>query len=368
MVRAFLILTLVVFSQYLYSQGCCSGGSGSPIAGGASQGVLAEKQLELSSSFQYINTHQFKAKDRDTSALFDNYNSKYLYTKIGYGLTKEFTFSVEAGYFFNKTQIGLNRIDTNRSSGIADLIIFPRYNIYNKSDSSKRVELTVGLGYKIPLGKHNDSVLVYHNPITGQNVYTTMPPLVQPTTGSQDFIFYAFFLRSFPKHNFRLFANGLYIRKGWNSLGEKFGDYKSIGLFAGKTFFNKLGLMLQVRGEIVDKMKADRNVDLLAFYNVDINSTGNKRVMVVPQVTYNINRSLTLYGLYEHPLYEYVNGAQVAAQTQFTVGFSYRFFVTKKAVCTNPFAEVYECPMKCEGMTYEKRGKCKMCGMELIKK
>ena len=367
MMRLFLIVTIVAFSEYIHAQGCCSGGSGSPIAGGASQGVLSAQQVEISSNFQYINSNKFKTWGKDTTPLFDNYNSKYLYTKIGYGITKDFTLSVETGYFFNKTQIGLNKIDTNKSSGIADLIIFPRYDVYNKADSSKRIEFTLGLGYKIPLGKDNDSVVVFHNPNTGQNIYTTMPPLVQPTNGSQDIIFYAFFLRGFPKHNFRLFANELYIKKGWNSLGEKFGDYESIGLFAGKTFFKKLGVTIQLKGEMIGMMQADKNVDLLALYNVDIKSTGSKKIMFVPQVSYNINKSFTFFGLYELPLYEFVNGTQVVTQTQFTFGFSCRFFTTKNPVCVSSFGETYQCPMKCERLTYDKAGKCKMCGMDLIK-
>lgn len=30
-------------------------------------------------------------------------------------------------------------------------------------------------------------------------------------------------------------------------------------------------------------------------------------------------------------------------------------------------AEMYECPMKCEGKTYDKMGKCDVCGMDLVK-
>ena len=37
---------LCSFSRLVFSQGCCSGGSASPIAGGTSQGVLNDKQME----------------------------------------------------------------------------------------------------------------------------------------------------------------------------------------------------------------------------------------------------------------------------------------------------------------------------------
>ena len=365
--RLFLFLIALFFSCYCFSQGCCSGGSGSPIAGGASQGVLSRQQVDVSSTFQYTNSSKFKAGNKDTALLFDNFNSNYMYTKIAYGVTKEFTFSVETGYFINKTQVGLNKIETNRSSGLADLIIFPRYDVYNRTDSSKRVELTLGMGYKIPLGKYSDSTIAYHDSATGRNTYILMPPLVQPTNGSHDFIFYAFFLRGFPKHNFKLFSNALYIKKGWNSLGEKFGDFASVSLFAGKTFFNKLGITLQVKGERIAKMQAAKGDDLMIKYSVDVASTGSKKIMFVPQLSYNINKSLTVFGLFEMPLYEYVNGSQLATQKLIVTGFSYRFFAKKNIVCVNPFVETYMCPMKCEAGISNKPGKCKVCGMELEK-
>jgi hypothetical protein len=347
-----------------YSQGCCSGGSGSPIAGGASQGVLLDRQMEISSNYQYINSHKFLTQDRDTTRLFDNYNSQYIYSKIAYGITKSLTLSVESGYFLNRTQTGLNKSDIMHSSGIGDLIIFPRYDIYNHTEEKKRVELTVGLGYKIPLGKHNDSTLVYTNPNTGQQTFTTSPPLVQPTNGSQDIIFYTFFFRGFPLHNFRVFANALYIHKGWNSLGEKFGDYKSIGLFAGKTFLKKLALTVQLKGEATGKMKSASNTDLLAFYNVDITSTGSKKISFVPQISFS-TKSLTVYILKEFPLYEYVNGFQLATQNIITAGISYRFFTVHSNIPTS-VGNVYICPMKCEGSISKIPGNCPVCGMELI--
>jgi hypothetical protein len=324
--RSIVIAALVVlFSHTVHAQGCCSGGSGSPIAGGESQGVLLDRQMEISSNWQYINNNKFLTGDKDTAALFDNYNSNYLYLRCAYGVTKDLTMSIESGYFINKTQLGLNKIDTISSSGIGDLIIFPRYDIYNHTKENKRTEFTIGLGYKIPLGKYNDSTVVYTDPATGQKFYTTSPPLVQPTNGSQDFIFYAFFYRNYPLKKFRFFANGLYLKKGWNSLGQKFGDYTSIGLFAGKTFFGKLGITLQAKGELINKMQYDKNVDMLALYNIDVESTGSKKVSFVPQLSYNY-KTFTIYLLSEIPLYQYVNKIQVASQNQFTLGISYRFF------------------------------------------
>jgi hypothetical protein len=261
----------------------------------------------------------------------------------------------------------LNKKPEMSSSGIADLIIFPRYDVLNHTTETKRVELTVGLGYKIPIGSHTDSVFTWYDSLNNIAHYTTMPPLVQPTTGSQDIILYAFFFRGFPQHNFRLFTNALYIRKGWNSLGEKFGDYASVGIFAGKTFFEKLGVTLQLKGEHIGKMKPAKNVDLQALYNVDTSSTGSRKILFSPQISYSI-KSFTFFALTEIPIYEFVNGTQVASQYQLIAGLSYRFFTAHSKIPTTYSGDIYTCPMKCEGMEFTKPGKCPVCGMELEKK
>jgi len=349
-------------STYSFSQGCCSGGSGSPIAGGASQGVLQERQMELAGNFQHIRTNKYFAGSKDTIPLFKGFYSNYLYGRAAYGVTKDFTISLEGGYFLKKHEIGFNS-DTAQSKGIADLIIFPRYDVYNHTAEDKRVELTLGMGLKIPLGKYNDSMVVYHDSL--MTLYTTCPPTVQPTNGSHDLIFYAFFFRGFPLHNFRLFANGLYIKKGWNALGEKFGDYSSISLFAGKTIFKNAGITLQLKGEHIARMKAAENVDLLGLYNVDTASTGGRKIFFVPQLSYTY-KSLTIYGSSEFPIYQYLNKSQIASQHQFTLGISYRFFTVRSRI-PKAGEDVYMCPMKCPKGISNRPGKCRVCDMDLIK-
>lgn len=352
-------------TAYSYSQGCCAGGSGSPIAGGTSQGVLLERQMELAASYQYLSTRKFYAQDRDTVPLFKSFFSNYIYGRAAYGVTKEFTMSVETGYYPKKQQVGLNN-DTAASGGMGDLIIFPRYDVFNRTTETKRVELTLGMGWKIPLGAYNDSMIVFRDTANNINYYTASPPAVQPTTGSHDFIFYTFFFRGFPQSNFRLFANSIYIKRGWNPIGEKFGDYASASLFAGKTIFEKLGLTLSVKGEWIGKMKAAENVDLLAFYNVDTAFTGSRKIFFVPQLSFS-HKAFTVYAMSEIPLYQYLNKQQIASQYLVTVGISYRFFtVTSKIPGAD--GDYYSCSMNCEGGGDTRPGNCKVCGMVMEKK
>src|SRR5712672_1736722 len=93
------LICLTALPAKIFSQ-CCAGGSGSPIAGGASQGVLLERQVELNTNFQFISTNKFYSKDSpapDSVRTFDSFSSTYEYFKLGYGVTKNLTMSIESG-------------------------------------------------------------------------------------------------------------------------------------------------------------------------------------------------------------------------------------------------------------------------------
>ena len=111
-------------------------------------------------------------------------------------------------------------------------------------------------------------------------------------------------------------------------MGQKFGDYGSIGVFASKTFFKKLGFTGQLKGEWIGEMKAARNVDLLASYNIDQISTGSRKLFFIPQISF-IQKSMIFYITNEIPLYQYVGGSQIGSQHQITIGFNYRFMLKK---------------------------------------
>ena len=329
MKKIILVICLLIGSKYLFSQGCCSGGSGSPISGGAASGVLLENQMEISTSYQYISSHLFKTNNnKDTiSILNDTLSSDYLFFRTDYGLSEKLTMSVALGYFLDKSIV--NKNESYSISGVSDLILFPRYNIFNWKRDNHRTEITVGLGLKFPIGGHTDSSLLFSNPVLG-DIYAYNPPIAQLTNGSQDAMFYSFFYRTYPKKKFRVFANTMYIKKAFNSLGEKFGDYSSVSLFVGKSLPKNFGVTGQLKYERVGKIEAANGVNLIN-YNVEEHSTGLKKFLFVPQISYSDN-GFTYFATADVPLYEDLNGSQFATQTQFTVGVSYRFLVKEPEV------------------------------------
>ena len=321
----------LITSNLAFSQGCCSGGSGSPIAGGAATGVLQENQMELSINYQFNQSNKFFNEHKEATPLFNNLRSDYLFFRVDYGLSKKLTLSVASGYFLDKSKIGKDNSDTISSNGVGGLIIFPRYSIYNKTANFKRTAVVIGLGLKIPLGSHNDTTNLGSY---GIDNYQMNPPMLQVTNGSQDLMFNSFFFREYQKSKLRLFISSLYVKKGYNSLGIKYGDYTSVGFFASKTFFYRWGVTAQLKAEKIDQLKVANNIeewDLLE-YSITPESTGSKKWFFIPQLSYSKN-GLTVYATSEIPLYQYLNGTQVGSQNQFTVGVNYRF-LTKK--CEDP--------------------------------
>ena len=116
----------------------------------------------------------------------------------------------------------------------------------------------------------------------------------------------------------------LYMKKSYNSLDIKFGDYASLGLFVSKTVFRKWAVTTQLKLEHVDKIQSAKNIDLLAYYSIDANSTGSNKAFFIPQLSYS-NNGITVFATSEIPVYQYLHGTQIGSQNQFTFGVNYRF-------------------------------------------
>ena len=326
--RQVLISFLILVANInIYAQGCCSGGAGGPIAGGAASGVLQEHQMEISINHQFNTSKTFYTGSEVAEPLFDNLTSNYIFFRTDYGVSKKLTLSLASGYYLSKKKEAEYITSNRTSSGFSDLIIFPRYNVYNKNANFKRTEVALGIGIKIPLGTHMDSTLYYSDEWLG-DLYSINPPLVQTTNGSNDFMFYSFIFREYQKRKLRLFISALHVKKSFNSLGLKFGDYSSLGLFVSKTLFRQWGVTTQLKLEHIGKIKAAENIDLLADYNIEPISTGSNKAFFTPQISYS-QKGLTFFVTSEIPIYQYLHGTQIGSQNQFTFGVNYRF-LTKK--------------------------------------
>ncbi|MBS1568398.1 MAG: hypothetical protein JST45_03045 [Bacteroidetes bacterium] len=348
---------------------CCAGGSSSCIVGGAAEGVLGEGQMELNTNLQFINTDKFYKLDKQVSErTFDGFQSRYQYFKVAYGVSKNLTVSLENGYYLLKKEIGFNNnpATTFTSKGMGDLIIFPRYNVFRRETPKSTNEVTIGLGYKVPLGSYNDSVGNIE-PFSGQTYYLTKPTAVQLSSGAQDLIFNLFLHHGFRRSKVKLFANGMYIKKGWNPNGEKLGDFASVALYAGRVFMEHYGLTLQVRYEDTERMQVNESILLFGKpSNYFPEATGYQKLFFTPQVSFTKGK-FTLYASTDIPLYQSMNTSehytQVGSQNTTTVGLSFRFFAARPKA--KAAAGSYVCPMHPEEVS-NGPAKCSKCGMDLV--
>ncbi|MEO5572550.1 MAG: heavy metal-binding domain-containing protein [Bacteroidia bacterium] len=367
--KLFFVLGIILIQSEFANAQCCAGGSGCTVAGGTSAGVLQEKQVELNTNFQFIFADKFYKKDAvDTNRTFDSFESQYEYFRLAYGVSKNLMMSLEGGYFFKKKETGLHGdpVSTYEAKGIGDLIIFPRYDVYNHTGLKTKTEVMIGLGYKIPLGSYNDSTGNVE-PFSGTTYYVTKPLSVQLSSGAQDIIFYTFLFHGFTKQNFRIFANAMYVKKGWNPNGEKLGDFASVAVFAGKSFFNHLGVTLQARYEEVGRMKINENILLFGKpSNYFPEATGYKKVFITPQISYT-QGNISVYVSSDFPVYQFLNTSdyytQVGSRHQTTFGISYKFMAAR-SLTKGIKAGMYYCPMHPEEVSAVP-GKCSKCGMDL---
>ena len=328
--RLFILIILLTFSySSLIAQGCCSGASGNPIAGGASTGVLLKNQIELSVNYQYNFSDNFYSGSNDTigPSSFKNLKSNYLFLRTDYGLSKSVTLSIAGGYFIDKTKGGSKNSNTK---GISDIIIFPRYNIYNKDLPFTRSEITIGLGMKIPIGSHTDTIAATTAFDGTVLKWDVKPPISQLSSGANDLILYSFFLREYKLKKIRVFANILHISKGYNSFGSKIGNYTSLAVYLGKTFNNKITSTIQFKREFIKQMIVGETEVSYGRATLE-ESSGSKKTFVIPQISYSL-KSLSIFATYELPIYQYLNGSQIGSKNQFTVGLNYRFLSKKNEV------------------------------------
>ena len=273
--------------------------------------------------------------------MFNHAISNYIFLRMDCGLSNKLTFSIASGYFLNKSRIEIpeynHSLDTLNTNGFSDIIVLPRYGVFNKIKGNKKTELTLGIGVKFPIGSHTDSTLQFqNNPITSKSGYAINQPIAQATMGSIDMMLYAFLFRSYKKQKVQIFTNFLHIKTGYNSIGQKFGDYSSLGVFVRKNLNKRIGITFQLRAErissikIINSQKTEYLNHDLFKPTIDPLSTGSFKTFFVPQITYNKN-NLTFYTTSEIPIYQNVNGTQIGSKLQLTTGFNYRF-QSKKSI------------------------------------
>ncbi len=314
------LLYLSLSSSMAYGQ-CCSGAS--PIANSSTKAGLQKDQVQLNMNYQYLESdYTLTGSQEARFPMFEKVYASYLYYSIGYGLTENLSLFVENGYYINRTERLLGGFEIT-GQGISDLIIHPKYDVININNDKSLTELTLGLGSKIPIGNYNQEYIAFMNKSTGETIKLRKSAGIQPSTGTNDFIFSAFFYRSYFKNKISVRSNFTYLMRGTNPDGVNYGDIANLSFGLNKSYSNGLSFGLDLKVETLDTILDP------VYFSYRYNS-GGKKLSILPNINYLFRNNLTISVFSDFPIYQFVNGTQVAAEYLINFGILYRFYPSTK--------------------------------------
>ncbi|MDD5180816.1 MAG: hypothetical protein PHT15_06105 [Gallionellaceae bacterium] len=202
--------------------------------------------------------------------------------------------------------------DSFTASALGDVKAVGRYRW--TLDESSRSGMGIKFGLKLNTGR-KDFLLA-----SG-----TLPNEVtlQPGNGSTDLILGAFWQQSTPGNNWSWFAQGT-AQSSISSL-PTFRPGNQFNLDGGTryAFSNNLSGLLQLNAQWNSKDSGSAAAPDAT--GIPGSATGGNIFSLTPGLSYALTPGTQLYGLLQLPVYQYVNGEQLTANSSVTIGVSHRF-------------------------------------------
>lgn len=189
---------------------------------------------------------------------------------------------------------------------LGDVRITGRYQLPFIGDPLSASTTGLLLGVKLPTGRTDVANAA------GQVAERSL----QPGTGTADLIAGAYYHQKFAHSNSSWFAQAQYqhalnTHDGFKP-GAQFGA--DIGYRYGIS--DNFGALVQLNAVI---KKRDSGV------NAEPDDSGSRSVFISPGLSYAVTPSMQVYGFYQHPVYQNVNGVQLTAKRALVVGLNVRF-------------------------------------------
>lgn len=284
----------------IYAQ-CLS--SVNPVGGTNNLLVLEKNSLRIISFYKYGQGNQYyEGNSVSDFNLIDKAFYNYLSASVGYGLSWKTTLELEAGYFFNKTQIyNLDSGYRLKGQGLSNLVALIKHSIY--SDPFKRVYITGAAGAKIPFSRS----LQWDNNVK-------LPVEVQPTLGAYGGVFSASAVKENSGTGMRYFLTN---RTEINTSNKD--DYRP-GTSVYTSFYISRHLkapwlkdnwtaIVQIRNEIRTPDKINE---------ITKESSGSTLFFVAPQLNYVLKNNWYLSAMVDIPVYQNFKGTQLGANPGIT--------------------------------------------------
>lgn len=189
---------------------------------------------------------------------------------------------------------------------LGDMRVTGRYQLPWVGDPLNPSTVGITFGVKLPTGKTDVA-----NP-EGDVAERSL----QPGTGTTDAIIGAYYHQRFAHSNSSWFAQAQYQHALKEHDGFKPGAQFGADIGYRYGINDKLGALVQLNAVV---KKRDSGAE------AEPADSGSRSVFVSPGMSYAVRDNLQLYGFYQHPVYQDVNGVQLTAKRAFVVGVSGRF-------------------------------------------
>jgi len=305
----FAVLLWLLSSVFAVAQ-CC--GAGSPVSGDAEQRTIAQHALKtfVIHKYSYSDTYYDGSTKLDiVKPIGMLKTSEFNYSELNliYGLTSKMSVQTALGYFWNKTMDYQNAtLGRLSGSGLADLTLSAKYTAYKSF--FRQIEITPGLGVKIPIGVFDQ----YQNG-------ALLPITIQPSSGSYKYQASLTMYKGFRSSNFSLLSyNAIELSSVINS--PSFANFRAGNLYVNSIFFvyafKKLSAVVQVRNEYRDM--EIRNANLKT-------DTGGEIVYIAPSVGFHVFEKLGLSIGLDYPIYRHYNAVQLGNNFSLNIRLSRDF-------------------------------------------
>lgn len=192
-------------------------------------------------------------------------------------------------------------------TALGDLRVLARRRLATFQDQEPSVgAAALNFGLKLPTGK-TDIKNADGDPAERS---------LQPGSGTTDLLLGASYSRARPTKNLSTFVQGL-VQLPLHSKDE-YKPGNRVSLDAGLRYGvgEQVGLLLQANALWRGR---DRGLE------AEPEDTGGTSVFLSPGLSYGIGKSFNVYGFFQVPLYQYVNGVQLTAKRAYTIGGTIRF-------------------------------------------
>jgi len=195
----------------------------------------------------------------------------------------------------------------SRTSSIGDLKLIGRYQGFMPEHN-----FGVMFGLKLPTGSHTDTAMSSDPSAPGP---VPIDRGLQPGTGTTDAILGVYYMDTLSQ-NWDYFVQGI-VQKALNSSGQ-YRPGEGANLNLGLRYMGNAAFTPQIQLN-VRRVLHDTGAD------ADTVSTGGTLAYLSPGISVPVSQQVSLYGFVQLPVYQKVNGVQLAPRYTATLGLRYAF-------------------------------------------